>query len=59
MESAFKLKLGRRFEAGLCAVGRFDGKHPALCCASGACGQVSRPRGRAFARRSSAAAPVE
>lgn len=40
METAFKIKLGKKFEARLCVVGNFDGHNPALACASGTCGQV-------------------
>ena len=40
MESAFKIKLGRKFEARLVVCGKFDGHQPAVACASGTCGQV-------------------
>jgi len=40
METTYKIALARHFEAGLVTVGRFDGKHPAVAAASGACGQV-------------------
>jgi len=38
METTYKIALARHFEAGLVTVGRFDGKHPAVAAASGACG---------------------
>jgi Bardet-Biedl syndrome 2 protein len=40
MEVSYKVRLEKQLEAGLCAVGRFDGNHPAVACAAGACGQV-------------------
>ncbi|KAJ1450562.1 ciliary BBSome complex subunit 2 [Pelagophyceae sp. CCMP2097] len=40
MEVAYKIKLGRRVEAKLATVGKFDGIHPSIACASGKTGQV-------------------
>ena len=35
MEVSYKVRLEKQLEAGLCAVGRFDGNHPAVACAAG------------------------